>query len=147
MRKMILCGAVILPATVLAAASLEPLNVKTGLWQVTMTSKIAALPAPNTSTYKSCLAKEDLNKYPFTDPDENCTWTVLSSTGSKMEADGTCTPEDMGKVGFKMSLEAVDSESIKGTGQLTATGPAGPMNGSYSGTAKWIGATCPADMR
>ena len=88
-----------------------------------------------------------MNKYPFTDPDENCTWNVVSSTGSKMEADGTCTPEEMGKVGFKMRLEAVDSENIKGTGQLTANGPAGAMNGSYMGTAKWIGAACSADMR
>lgn len=133
-------------ATVGVAASLEPLNVKTGLWQVTMTSKIKELPAPNTSTYKSCIRKEDLSKYPFADPEANCTWKVVSSTGSKMEASGTCMPEGMGKVEFRMSLEAVDSESIRGTGQLTADGPVGTMSGSYTGAAKWIGATCPADM-
>ena len=143
MRNMILSGVVLLSATALMAASLDPLNVKTGLWQVTMTSKVNQLPAPNTSTYESCVRKEDLSKYPFTDPEANCTWNVVSSTGSKMEANGTCTPEGMGNVEFRMRLEAVDSGNVRGTGQLTANGPAGIMNGSYAGTAKWINAKCP----
>jgi hypothetical protein len=143
MRNMILSGVVLLSATTLVAATLDPLNVRTGLWEVTMTSKINEMPAPNTSTYKSCVRKEDLGKYPFTDPEANCTWNVVNSTGSKMEANGTCMPEGMGKVGFRMRLEAVDSENVRGTGQLTANGPAGTMNGSYTGAAKWIGATCP----
>src|ERR1700680_733742 len=137
MRKMILLAAVLLSATVLLAATLEPLNVKPGLWQVTMTSTISGLPAPTVSTYKSCVKKEDLDKYPFTDPKDKCAWTVQSSTGSKMEATGTCMPEGMGKVDFSMRLEALDSENVKGTGKLTANGPAGAMNGNYSATAKW----------
>src|ERR1700681_4063696 len=123
MGKMILLVAVLLSATVLLAATLEPLNVKTGLWQVTMTSTITGLPAPTTTTYKSCVKKEDLDKYPFTDPKAKCNWTVVSSTGSKMEATGTCMPEGQGKVDFTMSLEALDSENVKGTGQLTINGP------------------------
>jgi hypothetical protein len=56
-------------------------------------------------------------------------------------------PEGMGKVDFSMSLQALDSENVKGTGQLTVNGPAGVMNGTYSGTAKWVRATCPAGMK
>ena len=147
MRRMILLAAVLLSATVLLAATVEPLNVKPGLWQITMTSRISGLPAPTVNTYKSCVKKEDLDKYPFTDPKAKCTWTVQSSTGSKMEATGTCMPEGMGKVDFSMNLEALDSENVKGTGQLTANGPAGAMNGNYSATAKWVGATCPPGMK
>jgi hypothetical protein len=148
MRKMILLGALLSSAAILLAANdIQPLNVKTGLWQVTMTSKVSELPTPNTSTYKSCVRKEDLDKYPFTDPEAKCTWTVQNSTGLKMDASGTCTPENEGKINFTMHLEAVDSENVKGTGQLTVNGPAGTMNGNYSGTAKWIGATCPAGMK
>lgn len=112
-----------------------------------MTSSVSALPAPSTSTYKSCIRKEDLGQYPFTDPDANCTWKVLSSTGKEMQANGTCMPEGLGKVEFKMHLVAVNSENIRGTGQLSAAGPVGPMSGSYTGTAKWIGVSCPADLR
>jgi hypothetical protein len=146
MRKTVFLAATLLSATVLLAATLEPLNVKAGLWQVTMVSKVSMLPAPTTNTYKSCVKKEDLDKYPFTDPKDKCSWTVQSSTGSKMDATGTCMP-DVGKVDFVMHLEAVDSENVKGTGSLTATTPAGTFNGTYSGTGKWVGATCPAGMK
>lgn len=146
MRKAILLSATLLSATALLAAALEPLNVKPGLWQVTMTSTVSGLPRPIVNTYKSCVRKEDLDKYPFTDAKDKCVWTVQSSTGSKMEATGTCMPEGMGKVDFNISLQALDSENVKGTGQLSASGPAGAMTGNYSGTGKWVGATCPAGM-
>jgi hypothetical protein len=112
-----------------------------------MTSKVSALPSPTTNTYKSCVKKEDLGAYPFTDPKDHCNWKVVSSTGSKMEATGTCKEEGIGDVDFSMMLEAADTENVKGTGKLTFNGPAGTMNGTYSGTAKWISATCPAGVK
>jgi hypothetical protein len=142
--KLIMCAFFLSAAVLLAASDLVPLNVNTGLWQVSMTSTINGAPAPTTNTYKSCVKKEDLDKYPFTDPKAKCTWTVVSSTGSKMEANGTCMPENMGKVTFTMHLEAVDTANVKGTGELTMNGPMGSMNGNYSATGKWISATCPA---
>ena len=147
MRKIILPATVLVWTTVFIAGVLDPLNIKTGLWEVTMTSKSNLLPAPSTSTYQSCVRKEDLSNYPFTDPDANCNWKVLNSTGSAMEANGACKPEGMGNVTFSMKLEAVDTEHVKGTGQLTANGPAGTLNGVYSGTAKWIGAMCPKGLK
>src|SRR5277367_5705560 len=104
MRKRILAG-VLLPITVLLAADLQPLNVKTGVWQVTMASTINGAPKPNVSTYKSCLTAQNLSEYPFTDPDAKCTWTVLSSTGSSMQAHGTCVPGNFpAKIDFNMKL-------------------------------------------
>jgi hypothetical protein len=92
------------------------------------------------------LKKEDLNKYPFTDPEKKCAYTVLSSTGTTMEVRGTCAPGSEGaKIDFKMRLDALDSENVKGTGQMTMSGPSGSMNGNYAATAKWIAATCPAN--
>ena len=147
MRKTILSIAALLSGTVLLAAHLEPLNVKSGLWQVTMTSKINRLPAPTTSTYKSCVKKDDLNKYPFTDPEAKCRWNVVSSTSTTMEAAGTCAPEGMGKVVFKMRLQAIDPGNVQGTGEMTAHAPDGPLNGTYSGSARWVSANCPADTK
>jgi hypothetical protein len=132
---------------VLRAAAPDPLNIKTGLWQVTMTSKVSSFPQPNTSTYESCIKKDDLAKYPFTDPDANCNWDVLSSTGKQMEAKGMCKPKGMGNVSFNMKLEAADSENVKGTGQMTIDGPGGVINGTYTGSAKWKSATCPANLK
>jgi len=134
-------------ATVLLAAALNPLNVKTGLWQVTMTTTIDELPVPHATTYNACLKPEDLSNYPFTDPKAHCTWNVVTSTSSQMQANGTCTPSGMGTVQFKMNLVAVDPGTVKATGQITADSPAGALHGSYTGAAKWVGATCPAGMR
>ncbi len=150
MRKMIVLGVVLASATILLAdSSVQPLNIKPGLWEVTMNVTLNGPGvSPRTNTYRSCLKKEDLNKYPFSDPEKKCTYTVLSSTGSTMEARGTCAPGSDGtKVDFKLRLDAVNSENVKGTGQMTLSAPAGSLSGNYVGSAKWLGATCPANVR
>jgi hypothetical protein len=143
MHKKTVFVAALLTATVVAAASLAPLSINTGAWQVTMTSSINGMP-PHTVTYTSCVRSENLTKYPFTDPKANCSWNVVSSTSSTMQANGTCTPRNMGTMQFAMQLTAVDSQHVQGTGQVTANGPNGPLSGNYSGTGKWVGAQCPA---
>lgn len=139
--------AVLMPTTVLLAASLIRLNVKTGLWQVTMTTTIDELPLSHTNTYSACLKQEDLSHYPFTDPDAHCVWNVVTSTSSQMRATGTCTPAGLGTLQFNMNLVAIDPATVKATGQLATDSPAGALHGSYTGAAKWLGATCPAGMR
>jgi hypothetical protein len=149
MRKMILLGAVLVSGTILLAdSSVQPLNVKPGLWEVTLNMTISGSRAPQTRTYRSCVKKEDLNKYPFVDPDKKCTYTVLSSSGSTMEASGTCAPGSEGaRIDFKLRLDALDSENVKGTGQMTMSMNGGSMNGNYAATAKWIGSSCAANPR
>jgi hypothetical protein len=148
MRRMILLGAIsLLTTAVVAADNIQPLDVKTGLWQVTMATSIQGMGGPQTHTYKSCVTKENLNQYPFADPDNNCKYKVQSSTGSHMDVSGSCLPKDGGKADFKIQLDAIDSEDVQGTGQLTLAGPEGAMHGDYSGKGKWIGAGCPAGMR
>lgn len=143
MQKRIVFVVALLTATAIAAASLAPLNIKTGAWQVTMTSSINGMP-PRTTSYTSCIRSEDLTKYPFTDPKANCSWNVVSSTASTMQANGTCTPPNMGTLQFVMQLKALDAEHVQGTGQVTANSPNGSLSGNYSGSGKWIGAQCPA---
>jgi len=143
MHRRIVFVLALLTATVITAASLAPLSIKTGAWQVTMSSSINGMP-PHATSYTSCIRPADLTKYPFTDPKANCTWNVVSSTSSTMLANGTCTPRNMGTLQFVMQLTAADAEHVQGTGQVTANTPNGTMNGKYSGEAKWIGAQCPA---
>jgi hypothetical protein len=99
---------------------------------------------PHTASYTACVRPEDLTKYPFADPDANCSWNVVKSTGSTMQANGTCTPQDMGTLQFAMQLTAVDAKHVEGTGQIKADTPIGPMSGSYSGAGKWVAAHCSA---
>lgn len=102
MRKIILLSVFCLSASVvLAGGDIKPLNVKTGLWQVTMTTNMTGLPpispevlkqltpeqrskleesmkarasqGPQKRTYKHCMTQQDLNKDPFSDKNVNCT--------------------------------------------------------------------------
>lgn len=178
MRK-VLCLAVICLLGSLVFAANEPLNVKTGLWQVTETSTATGLPpitpemqarldkmtpeqraqlqaamnsrfngTPQTTTYKTCVTKDELNKNAFDGPDEKCTWTVVNSTGSDMEAQGTscAAGKNQGmKTDITMKLHAVDSENVKATVQGTSTGNGNTVNVNAAFTGKWIGATCPTN--
>jgi hypothetical protein len=146
MRRIVVLGAILGSATILLAdSSVQPLNIKPGLWEVTINMTFTGAGAPPRRTYRSCLKKEDLNKYPFVDPDKKCNYRVLSSTGSTMEAQGTCTENDGTKADFKIRLDAV--ENVKGTGQLILSSAAGSLNGNYAGAGKWISSTCPANSR
>lgn len=138
MLKFIFLGALLSSSP--APQTPQPLNVKPGLWQVTMTTTLNGQ-RPSTTMYKSCVKKEDLDKYPFTDPDFKCTWTVQTSTSSKMAAKGMCMNSD-GKIDFDIQLEALSTESAKGTGQMSMAGPAGAIKGTYAATAKFVSGTC-----
>ncbi|HVA01381.1 MAG TPA: DUF3617 domain-containing protein [Terriglobia bacterium] len=171
MRKLILGSVICLSVELLLAAGgkYQPLNVKTGLWETTWTSKVTGRPpispdmlanltpeqrakfeaamnrmaseAPKTRTSKSCLTKEKLEKDPFSDKKMSCTETVLNSTGSKMEVHEVCTGKDM-KTDVNVRIEAITSGYVKGTVQSNTTGGGNTMNVNGTFTSKYIGAVC-----
>ena len=154
---------------VTAGGKLQPLNVKTGLWESTMTyTTVGELPIPactldklkpeqrarleermkansghsSTMTSKSCLKKDDLENPDFFDK-KQCTWTTLESTSSKAKGSAVC---DYREIGAKLSgtgeIIAVDQEHVKGTIHMTATGSGHIMNTDGKLTAKWLGSSC-----
>jgi len=162
-------------------AATEPLNVKTGLWQVSEVSTTSGLPslpagmqaqldkmrpeqrakmeaamrgrsggAPRTINYQTCVTKDDLAKAAFTGPDEKCSWTVVNSSRSDMEARGSACEagknEGM-KTDVTMKIHVVDSENVKGAVQGSATGNGTTVNIDNSYTGKWVSATCPAETK
>ncbi len=171
MRKLVLLG-VIFSWVVIAVAGdkVQPLNIKTGLWEVTLTSAVSgrvpipperlagmtpeqrakfeaamekrASGVPKTRTYKNCITKEQLNKDPFGDDKRNCTRTVLKSTGSKMDIREVCEGDGV-KSDMTIQIEALSPENIKATGHVTAAGGEKSMNVNTNFTGKWLGATCP----
>jgi hypothetical protein len=172
MKKFAACTTALLFATILFAQStVVSFKMKTGLWQETMvttTTGTMALPpelaakmtpeqlaklqaavtnggAPRTITYKKCVTKDDLTKDPFSDPKEKCTWEKLTSDGSKGEAKGTCSLNDMGKMDINFKWELPGSDTLKGTGTMAVTMNGHTMTSNATLTGKWLGATCPAD--
>jgi hypothetical protein len=144
MRKLLLVAATLIPATLLLAQSqVKPLDIKPGSWDVTMNTSINGMGATQSHTYRTCVKKEDLSNYPFTDPDANCNYKVVTSTGTKMDAHGTCTPKSGdATIDFELHLSVVDSGSVNGNGTLNMKFSGGAMNGKYTATAKWLSDTC-----
>jgi hypothetical protein len=160
LRKEFISILVCLLTTLLFAAngSLKPLNVKTGLWQMTKTVTWTGLPPQIAATmkngqpihYKSCVKEKDLSTNPWAEGShQTCVWTVLNSTGSDMEVRGASC--DLGKE-YGMTAEvhgkihALDRESGTGSFAITLTGNGQTMKGNASYTGKWVSQNCPANM-
>jgi uncharacterized protein DUF3617 len=139
--------AILFMATILFAGnSYQPLNVKPGLWHVTGTNQFMGNPMK--TDYKKCITAKDLNSNPWVNgPDEKCTWTVVTSTGSDIEIKGTSC--ELGKeygmnTNVDLKLHAVDSENVKASMQGSSTGNGQTTNLSGSFTGKWMGSSYPA---
>jgi hypothetical protein len=138
-----------------AALQFQPLNVNTGLWQITQTMTWNSLPPPvaamlrsmpQTRTYQSCVTAQDLNTNPWArGSGDGCTWTVLNSTGTDMEVQGTGCQlgSDYGMTAqIHGQIHILDPQD--GTGQMTMTlsGNGQTATGQASYTGKWVGASC-----
>jgi hypothetical protein len=166
--KILLVVSLCTTAVAVAAQKIEPLNVKLGLWEMTMASKMSGqLPIPaeylsrltpeqrakleegmkaraagpaQTHTYKSCLTKEKMETNPFADK-QNCTNTVLTSTSSRIALKVQCTEKNVTLSG-NGEFEALSTESVKGSAHMTSTNGDHTMNSELTYTGKWIGSAC-----
>jgi len=171
MRTMLLFSVMCLVAyAVLAGDDFQPLNVKTGLWEITTTTAVGGAPsippgalagmnpdqraklesalkgmasaAPKARTYQQCITKEQLNRDAFSEGRNSCTRTILKSTGSRMEFREVCKSEGM-QTEMLMQIEALTPENVHGSGHVASAGGNSAMNVSMDFTAKWLGASCP----
>lgn len=158
MRKAIAVGLICLGASLAFAATgdIQPLKVKTGLWQMTQKVTWTGLPPQYAAAlqngvpaqYKSCVKTTDLVKNPWANGSgQKCTWTVLNSNGTDMEVQGSCEGKADGvTMQMQGKIHAVDSEHGTGAVDVTLTMNGMTAKGHASYTGKWIGATCPADV-
>ena len=159
MKKAIGVMMICLAASIAFAATgkLQPLKVKTGLWQMTQTVTWTGLPPQFAAAltngvpahYKSCVKQSDLLKNPWSDGSgQKCSWTVLNSNGTDMEVQGTCSAAISGDISLQMhgKIHAVDSENGTGSVDVTLSGNGMNAKGHADYTGKWIGATCPANV-
>ena len=154
--------------TLWAADTITRLNIKEGLWEMTSTHSMAGMPAippetlakmtpeqrarmeaamkpsgaggPTTNVRKECITKEKLEKRSaFDENRKDCTRTVVSSTGSKLEMKIHCEGKEQGTDGTFL-LEAVSSENVKGTMQFVTNSNGRTMNMNI--TFRYLGPTC-----
>jgi len=135
------------------APPLVPLNVKTGLWQMTETITWTGLPPQLASAmnghpinYKSCVKSQDLSTNPWSEGSgEHCRWTTASSNGTDMTVQGNSCQMGNGMTAqVQGTIHVVDSQDGTGSFDVTVTGNGQTMHGHATYTGKWIGATCAA---
>lgn len=93
-----------------------------------------------TTTSKSCVKQEDLNKLPLNN-DQSCKTTLVSSSRTKQEIHMDCDRNGNKQTGA-ITIEALNSESIKFTIHAAADNNGKSMNMNITGTSKWLGPTC-----
>ena len=162
-------GFALLFCTTLPAADFSPLDVKTGQWESTVTGQTTGMPpipddvlnrmtpeqrakiqaamqargGSKATVNKSCLTKDKLDKA-FNLGDEttkSCSRSLITSSGRKQEINMDCVREGMKSTGT-VKVEAVDSENIKGSMQMTVTNGEHTMNMNYIFASKLIGPVC-----
>ena len=140
-----------------AAASLQPLQVKTGLWRMTQTIQWTGLPPQleaaisqgRTHDYQTCVKPQDLRTNPFSGGSgDKCVWTVVRSTGTDMEVRGTSC--EMGKE-YDMTSEVhgvihvLDAENGTGSFDIVMTRNGQKISGHATYKGQWVGSSCPAE--
>ncbi|MGO8984631.1 MAG: DUF3617 domain-containing protein [Terriglobales bacterium] len=154
-----------------AANDLAPLNVKEGLWEVTVTSSMGGMPAmpalppdvlaklspeqraqvearmkggQSPSVTKQCITKEKLAKYTAFNANDraDCTHNVVSSTGRRLEMKMRCTMDKGGVADGTYVMEAISAESTKGTMHMVVNSGDHNMTMDMTVVSKYLGPAC-----
>lgn len=145
-------------AALLAAQTLQPLNARTGQWNITETVHYANIPAqwasmmPNNHVikYTSCVKPEELNTNPFGNPSDKCQWTVLKSTGTDMEVQGTgCQfdPQLGGTGSVHGTIHMQDAQDGTGAMDFSLQIQGMALSGHADFTGTWASPSCSADSQ
>lgn len=149
-------------ATLPLAAQKSPLNVKPGLWEMTVQLDMAgALPGVDTSkmppeqkakiealmaaqtnkphVVKSCVTQEELDKYQLNEAhkESSCKTTVTKSSPTLVEMTQTCTGPAAGT--REARIEAPTTTVMKMVSKVTSGRGAGT---TINMSGKWLGADC-----
>jgi hypothetical protein len=166
--KVLLVLSLLSALTLWASDKITPLNVKEGLWEMTVTHSMTGMPVanippetlakmpaeqrarieammkggPSTTVQKECITKEKLEKHSAFDANRgNCTRTVLTSTGSKLEMKFHCEEKQTSSDGTFL-MEAIGSDNVKGTMHSVTNNNGRTMNMDFTINSKYLGPSC-----
>jgi hypothetical protein len=169
MRRISLVTALTLCVSV-AAHTVVPLNLNTGLWEVTTTTgdgddnmlpavllqkltseerarvelrmKARSADPQKTINAKQCLTKQELERGMLFRPvQKSCSWAVLTSTSSRMEMRGKCVDHGM-KTERTLRIDTLSPEEAEGSLQFFTESQGTTPATTSTFKAKWIGPLC-----
>ncbi len=149
-----------------ASASAKPLDVKVGLWEITLTTQMSGeLPfdtsklspeqqaqlramlqaqGNRTHTYKSCLTRKQLEEDPAAEPPEageKCTTKIVTQTSKHWSGTRVCTGNGRRRE-FDIDMRALSRERAQGTVKvvLSRGGHTTRVNDTMS--SRWLSSNC-----
>ena len=152
-------------ATTIALAQTPSMNLKLGLWEMTMTIDMGPTGGVDLSTVppeqraavaatmrgrsaqpmviKNCMTPDKLSRSSFTQdrPGQTCKQTVTKATATSADLTQTCTgtPSSTSTI----HVEAPSPTSMKMTAQMTMTDRgSAPQKANMTMTGKWIATDC-----
>ena len=164
MAGLILTGAI-------TSAVAEPLDIKPGLWQMTVRGEMHGMPPipeeqlrglspqqraaiekmmaesakPHIRELKQCITQEDLNKsedlFSTDQPGMKCNNKLSKHSGKSMSGTIDCAKDKTRSTG-EFSYEAKDREHVTGKVSMTITNGANTMTMKGTMSGRWLGAEC-----
>ncbi|MGZ4901111.1 MAG: DUF3617 domain-containing protein, partial [Candidatus Angelobacter sp.] len=96
----------------------------------------------STDVRKDCITKEKLEKRTaFSDNREECTRTVVNSTGSKLEIKLHCEDKQTSSDGTLL-VEAISSDNVKGSVHFVTNSNSRAMNMDFTFSSRYLGPAC-----
>jgi hypothetical protein len=171
MKMLMAMGVLLLSScTSWATDKLQPLDLKLGLWETTVTTQTSGMPpmppevlaqmtpeqreqmeaamaahggqGAKPVTSRSCMTKEKLEKGgDFGEERKECKRTIVDSSSSNAEIRMSCEQEGM-KTNATVRVQRLSSESVKGSMRAESSGGGHTMNINSNFTSKWISADC-----
>lgn len=156
-------GGIGLSSPVLSA---DQLNIKTGLWEVTSTTRMSGTPqlpkemtanlspqqraqmaaefkaasnAPRKDTDRSCITQKDVEN-PFRGAGDNCKQSIVRTTRTTQEVNLVCTGELKG-TGF-IRISTPTPETMTGVMDIKMGEGADALNLKADLSGRWLGADC-----
>ena len=154
-----------------AGVKYQPLNVKPGLWENTLSiTRTGEIPIPpemlsrltpdqrarmeqrmkanaaaqsHTVTDKQCITQEDLQKPDILNPErqQHCVVKILESTSTTDSGKMSCESE-LGKLDGALEVKAPDPEHMNSTWHSTVASNGHIMNVDAKSSSKWLGSSC-----
>lgn len=153
-------------AAACTGAFAQSFSAKPGLWENTITTQISGAPpmdmsrmspeqrarieemmkkreamGPREHTHRSCITKEDLERGPQFERNDNCKYTVTSRSATRLAGTAQCTHGEMTSSGDFM-WEVSGGTSMRGVMHNTMQRNGKEQKVTVNMEGKWLGSDC-----
>jgi len=122
-------------------ASAQPLNVRPGGWDMTVSVSING-GAPKVSPIKSCVTKEDLERDQAFQKDEDCSYKISARSSTRFAGAVSCKNDSMQTRGEFEVVAASPETIVMKTATKGSSAKGGTVDSRMEMRGRWASASC-----